>query len=131
MHCFFACGYLTSDLRKGSVWVLRACLPPDIAEHTVKLLTAEDTPLRIPSPATLSRLRGRMDVAWMLVWRQELAQMLADSGLVMYPMVDSSPQAGRDYEMLVLSILRAAGLPRVHADIVALEQRCLAASGTS
>ena len=127
IHTFLACGYLKSDgqIRDACQWMLRACLPKDIAEHMVKHLISEEDRLRLPSKSTMSRLRGRVDVAWMLTFRSILHNMILDGGVVMYPMVDSSPQAGRDYEMLVVNIVAAKFLAELHVDIGKLEQRRL------
>jgi hypothetical protein len=128
IHAFLACGYLKNDgqFRDACQWMLRACLPKDIAEHMVKhLISQEKDRLRLPSKATISRMRGRVDTAWMLTFRSILHNMIMDGGVVMYPMVDSSPQAGRDYEMLVVNIVAAKFLAELHVDIIKLEQRRL------
>jgi hypothetical protein len=128
IHSFCACGFLKNDdrFRDACGWMLRACLPKEIAEHMTRVLASKDGPkLRLPSGATLSRMRGRLDVAWMLTMRSILHTMMQDGGLVMYPMIDSSPQAGRDYEMMVLNIVAAKHLTSLHVDITKLEQRRL------
>ena len=125
IHSFVACGYLKNDgrFRDACRWMLCACLPKDIAEHMVGLLISDKQQLRLPSPATLSRLRGRMDTAWMLTFQLILQDMMLDGGVVIYPMIDSSPQAGRDYEMVVLNVVASKLLAELHYDIVKLEQR--------
>ena len=77
----------------------------------------------LPSQSTLCRLRGRIDVAYMLVTRILIKTCLEGRGLVMYPVVDSSPQGGRDYELMVLYITRRAVLARLHHRIQDLESR--------
>ena len=38
----------------------------------------------------------------------------------MFPMVDSSPQGGRDYEMVLLHIVRKSDLASLHEDVTYL-----------
>ena len=88
---------------------------------TSGMITNRTIPL--PSQSTLSRLRGRIDVAYMLVTRILIKTWLEGRGLVMYPVVDSSPQGGRDYELMVLYFTRRAVLARLHHRIRDLESR--------
>ena len=74
----------------------------------------------VPSPSTISRARGRLDVAWMLVWRDRLKSWLSD-GLVVYLGTDSSPQGGRDYQIVVLDFMLRKSLPEIHTHLLRLE----------
>ena len=62
-------------------------------------------------------MRGRIDTAWMLTIRGLFQQMSEAGGFVLYPMVDSSSQGGRDYEMMVLNIVREQDLQLLHYKI--------------
>eukprot|EP00974_Lingulodinium_polyedra_P096880 9389441-Lingulodinium_polyedra.AAC.1 len=59
----------------------------------------------------------------MLAVRQWLQKLWTETGgCLVYPLVDSSPQRGRDYEMVVLNLVHG-DLAQLHADIVQLEAR--------
>ena len=113
-----------SDLGKACRLSLDLLLPKAIAKVVKSWM---DDPsargLLLPSPTTLSRLRGRIDTSFMLAMRGRIHDMIKSGGLVLYPAVDSSPQGGRDYEIVVLNILRKATLPLLYQDVVALESR--------
>ena len=80
--------------------------------------------MRLPSKASLSRMRGRVDVAWMLKFRSLLQYMMDNGGVTIYPMVDPSPQGGRDYEMVVMSVIASRDLVQLHVYVKELESRC-------
>ena len=80
MRCFFLCDSLTSPTRLKRA-LYDACsllLPKDAATAVQQALDNEQ--FRLPSSSTISRLRGRVDVAWMMVWRQRLGKWLLDDG---------------------------------------------------
>ena len=72
----------------------------------------------------MPRMRGRIDVPWMLTFRKMLNELFqAGTGILIYPMVDSSPQGGRDYEMVVMNMIQETALITLHGNIVKLESR--------
>ena len=84
-------------------------LPNNMRDIVLKLFHEGDRP--VPSKSTISRLRLKIDVAWMLLTGTWLHAALDGAGLIVHVTVDSSPQGGHDYELLSLSVafqIRAA-----------------------
>lgn len=125
VNAFWACGHLKADatLLEASCWILRTCLPPVVADSLVQRFQKEESPTILPSKSLISKLRGRVDVAWMLTFRAELARMISDHGVCIFPFVDSSPQGGRDYEIVVLNVIDKGVLPKLHCCVAFLESR--------
>ena len=127
LEAFHACGVLKNDtkFKAAAAAALRAALPKQISGPFLRRLLHQDN--RMPSATTISRLRGRVDVALMILTRKLLQSTIdtGDGGFVLYPMVDSSPQGGRDYEMVCLQIVFRVHLARLHEDIRQLERRRL------
>ena len=127
LEAFHACGVLKNDtkFKEAAAAALRAALPKQISGPFLRRLLHQDN--RMPSATTISRLRGRVDVALMILTRKLLQSTIdiGDGGFVLYPMVDSSPQGGRDYEMVCLQIVFRVHLARLHEDIRQLERRRL------
>ena len=122
LHCFLLCNLLRSDKSLEEA-VKHACmivLPRHVKDVVVKML--EDKRRPMPSASTVSRLRLKVDVAWMLMVRKELAQKMED-GIVVHCMADSSPQGGHDYELMHVTLVHRPVLPQLHVDILALERR--------
>ena len=121
-RCFFPCDTLpnAASLKKALYWASRVILPPTAAYVIQRSLDAERS--AVPSPSTISRLRGRIDVAWMMVWRKRLKEWLAH-GLVVYPGTDSSPQGGRDYHKLLLDVIPRSAMADLQLRIQKLEAR--------
>ena len=124
IHAFLVAQCLKKDcdLHKICCRALEMTMPPEIAAEVNAWMESEAA-ISVPSPAVVSRLRGRMDVAFMLIFRERLSEMVQLGGVSVFAAIDSSPQAGRDYEMLVLHIVRKNALAESHADIMALEDR--------
>ena len=70
----------------------------------------------VPSSATISKLRGTVDATWMLVWRDRLKEWLRH-GVTIFSGTDSSPQGGRDYQILMLDITQKPAMPDLHVHI--------------
>ena len=68
-------------------------------------------------PSTVSRARFQVDVAYMLALRHKFQ---AGHGVRVNLMVDSSPQGGRDYELMVMTVVGVESLPLVY-----LQSQCL------
>ena len=81
--------------------------------------------LRIPSAATLSRARGRLDVAYMLYFRQIVCNHLEEEGIRSWLLWDRSPQASRDYEMMIFSFEPVKRLVEMREAIISLDIRLL------
>ena len=124
IHAFISaqCLKKDSDLHKACVSNLRMLLPEELSAEIEAWVDNPDG-AATPDKSVLSRLRGRMDVAFMLVFRERLWEMVHNGGIAVFAAIDSSPQAGRDYEMLVLHIIRKTALAEMHANIMALEAR--------
>ena len=124
IRCFLLCDSLRSPhLLKRALYDASSLLLPKGAAKAVQYALDNDE-LRLPASSTISRLRGRVDVAWMMVWRERIAKWLQD-GLVIFPGTDSSPQGGRDYQVLVLDIACRANLPEIHVISERLHTRFL------
>ena len=79
--------------------------------------------LPTPSQPTISRLRGRIDCSFMLTTRAIIETWMNMGGFVCYPVVDSSEQGGRDYELMVLYMVQRVALARLHHMICFLDAR--------
>ena len=120
LHCFLLCDLLRADssLEEAVRHACRIALPLHVQDAVLLMLDEGQRPT--PSPATVSRLRLKVDVAWMLLLRRKMEDFLRN-GLVVHCMVDSSPQGGHDYELLHLTFVAKQDLAQLHADICSLE----------
>ena len=91
---------------------------------SVRLMDGKGLGQRIPSAPTLSRWRGKMDVAFMLYFREIMDRHLSDGGMCSWILWDSSPQAGRDYENLIFSFVPVRQLLNLQNLIIDLDDRC-------
>ena len=66
----------------------------------------ETTKLKLPSACYVSRLRFALDAAYMCVIHNKLKAWMEESGIAVYPMIDSSPQGGRNNELSAATIIR-------------------------
>ena len=106
IQCLMCSSYLcnAADLPDVVALSVRLSFPKDTAEHLLQLV--QDLPL--PSPATLSRWRLRLDCAFMLVQRRRYQSLLEQGSLYIYALCDASPQAGREWFMTEVHTLSAA-----------------------
>ena len=74
-----------------------------LADEYVQTLCKEDSPLRMPSAPTMSRLRARVDTAWTLTFRDEVKELIAE-GFAANLTWDCSPQRGKELEMFGLEV---------------------------
>ena len=120
LHCFLLCDLLRADSSLGEAvrYACQIALPKHVQD--VVLLMLDDGNRPVPSAATVSRLRLKVDVAWMLLARKKMEDLLRD-GLVVHCMVDSSPQGGHDYELLHVTFLAKHDLNHFHVEVCALE----------
>ena len=111
-----------SSLRDATIWCVQACLKPEVAEKICAQIRANT--VRVPSPATISRTRARVDVAYMLHFRTVLKDLFDHhGGAVIYAMADKSPQGGREYEQVVLNIIKRSMLNVLQSQIQMMESR--------
>ena len=91
VNTFALAGLLKNDsfALKACRWALQYLLPPDVSAPLMEALVTSKTPA---SPSTISRMRGRINVALMLSFRATLTAMMQEPGVYLYPMVDASPQ---------------------------------------
>ena len=103
VRCFLLCGLLRADskLREAIVMAVRIVCPQGIADLIVDAIERGVRNLRLPSASTISRARARIDVSWMMVWRDRIRQWLL-RGVTVHVGTDSSPQSGRDYQVVLL-----------------------------
>ena len=66
---------------------------PSMQARELELALEDRSILKLPTDNSsyLSKLRLRIDVAWMQLWHGRLAKWLVD-GVVIYLLIDSSPQ---------------------------------------
>ena len=126
IHAFCLSQELKNDshLRAVCQWALRLSLPESLADEYVQTLCKEDSSIRMPSAATMSRLRARVDVAWTLTFREKVKELIAE-GFTAYLTWDASPQGGKELEMFVWNFVKETVLPQMQVDITWLELRCL------
>lgn len=94
----------SAHLRDVLVSAARLLLPPSLATPLCNRLT--DRTFRLPCASTMSRNRLTVDVAYMLTVRELIAELLQGAASA-FVMADSSPQGGRDYEIMVFDIVSA------------------------
>jgi hypothetical protein len=82
------------------------CLPPVWAASLTDVIQGAKC---TPSASTLSRARLYVDVGFMLCMQREHAELLADRP-VLFGLVDSSPQGGRNWELLEMYGIRGSSL---------------------
>ena len=116
-----------SKLRKTCIRAA-AIFGQNAAEAFVRSIIDNARAARLPSIATISRARGRLDVSHMLetrkmMWRILHLQNDDVPGMFLYIIPDKSPQGGREYEMVVVDYVKNRLLPYVPVAIATLEQR--------
>ena len=90
-------------------------LPLGLREAVVALM---DKTVHVPSKSKISRSRASMDAAWILCAQSWLFDGLDDDPLNIAIQIDSSPQAHRDYEMLLVRFVRDSVLASLHDLVV-------------
>lgn len=126
IKCCSATGLLRHDhdLREILTLGVSICLPQRLAKECRKyLVPGGQMQMQLPSKATMSRMRGRIDAALMMMMmtRDILRQLINSCGLALYVQVDASPQGGRDYEMIVYNIVKATDFLDIFQYISQLE----------
>jgi hypothetical protein len=92
----------TRMLRSAVISGLHLVLPESVASFFADMLSKKDVPL--PSPSALSRFNLTLDTGYMLIIQEDREHelehafdILADTGVSRFGMVDSSEQCGLDY----------------------------------
>ena len=114
---FFLAQYLRNDndLRDALSLAASACMLPGEAQEIKRRLEQEDNAIRVPQASTISRARGRIDVAFMLFYR-ELLEHYLERGDRIYVQCDATWQAHREYQICLLNILGGRNLLELHED---------------
>ena len=116
LECFFCADLLGNDSNLVEV-LQHACkivLPREQANMLLDSIQHGSARFA-PDASQLSRMRLRIDVAFMFCMRQHYTEwLLHGRGVVLYPVVDASPQGGKDYEMVVLNIVEKRHLTELH-----------------
>ena len=112
INCFVLSGLLRNDrdMKGALTTAARVVVPQGLAPVIEQCIRVGQLGRDIPSPTTLNRVRGRIDVSWMLLWRDRLRQWLPN-GISIYIGVDGSPMGGRDYEVVLLDLVKDEDLP--------------------
>ena len=93
-----------------------------VAGHICVQIRAGTT--RVPSQATISRVRARVDVAYMMHFRVTVDDMFDNhGGAAIYATADKSPQGGREYEQVVLFVVKRCVLEVLQCLIQKMESR--------
>ena len=118
LNHFWLANCLHSDgqLRDVLAYAARVCLPPQAAAEALEFLdAAAEGRMRVPSASTISKARGRVDVAWMLLFRREVARKL-EAGVKVFVQCDATWQAHREYQIVLLNFVETRDFPRLHED---------------
>ena len=76
----------------------------------------------IPSRSYVSKLRGAVDGGYMCTVYSKLKEWMKE-GVAIYPMIDSSPQGGRNNELSYTSIVRTRDFPGLWQSMLAVSDR--------
>jgi len=116
LNCFLLADVLRNDadLRHAVSAAARVILPRTVAAKVCENLATGK--FQVPSPKTISKARLTIDAAWTLHVREELRQLCC-SGVVVFLMVDASPQGGRGYELMVFSLMARTSLVEAHETV--------------
>jgi hypothetical protein len=108
-QCLFVCAHLVGQgrLQSAVVAALKLILPPAVAAEWVGKISAGL--IRLPSKSALSKFQAKLDSAFM----RAIAIMRESVPVVQFYQVDSSPQRGRDYELLLRCSIKCDDLPEV------------------
>ena len=112
------------DLRDMIKHVCEVALPPQVAADALAFIEgSEDSgQLKVPSIdsiATMSRVRARVDVAWMLLTREWVMSRLlvgGGAGLRVYVQTDATWQAKQGYQVTVLNFVEMTNFVNLHKD---------------
>lgn len=123
------CVLLSDSLRDAGslkVALADACrlLPPSLGEAMREKVLAQE--LRLPTASVVHYARVACDSGFMLACRRLLFSSLDEDPVFLSLQVDSSPQGGRDYEMIVMSVTRSSQLGKLMELQRAECERCAA-----
>ena len=116
LQYFFISGFLhsDSDLCEVIEWCCQVALPKDVSECALAFIRGtEGSAFRVPSAATLSRTRFKVDVAWMLIFRKHLESL---GEVKVFVQTDATAQAGRQYQISIVNCVKVSDLQMLHKD---------------
>ena len=76
----------------------------------------------IPGKSYVSKLRGALDAGYMCCFHDKLKASLKD-GCVIFPMIDSSPQGGRNNELGYTSIVKKSDCANLFHSMLTMSAR--------
>ena len=121
---FWVAGSLRNDkdLRDMLKNVCEVSLPAPVAKKALAFIDGDSDgcdKMRVPSTSTVSRIRGRLDVAWtrlMRRWVMERLRVGGGAGLRVFVQTDATWQAKQEYQVTVLNFIDTMDLPLLHKD---------------
>ena len=119
LNYFILSGFLhrDADLREALESCCKLVLPADQANAALSLLHGDGHyKLNVPSASTISRARFKVDVAWMLVVRDQLKACLLNGGVKLFVQTDATFQAGKQYQITILNIVKNMDIPMLSKD---------------
>lgn len=125
LNFFWVSGALQNDkdLRETLKQACLVSMPHRSSQQAVSFIDGtglDHDKLRVPSTATLSRVRGRLDVAWMLYFREHVVMpKLACSngrGIRIYVQTDATWQARQEYQVTLLNLVDVSDLQELYKD---------------
>ena len=123
LEFFWVAGLLHQDktLRKAIRHACAASLPEDVRVEVLRMIDGDEHGfcLRVPSAATMSRVRARLDVCWTLLFRQKLVASLKQNGgggVSVYIQTDATWQARQEYQVTLINVVDVGCQLDLHKD---------------
>ena len=125
LNFFWIAGALQNDrdLRETLKQACLVSMPSHAAKQAASFIDgtgSDHDKLRVPSAATLSRVRGRLDVAWMLYFREHVVmpKLLCSTGngVRLYIQTDATWQARQEYQVTLVNLVGVSDLHPLHKD---------------
>ena len=125
------CVLLHQMVRGGQEHVLKSLclafkvlLPPTVAAELIDQV--RERKIHTPQNAQVSNLRGALDAGFMGVMCEYFFECTDGDGISIYPMLDFSPQGGRNNELNVSTLVPKQSLHRLFSlKLQMCERRCL------
>ena len=123
LEYFWVSGALSNDrdLRETLKQACLVSMPTEEGKHAAAFIEGGGHErLRVPSASTISRVRGRLDTAWMLYFREHVVtpklKCCGGSGVRVFVQTDATWQARQEYQVTVLNLVDHAHLLQLHKD---------------
>lgn len=119
-----------SNLRETLKLACLVSMPKQAAQHAASFIDGHDHDrMRVPSAATMSRVRARLDTAWMLYFRDYIVKQklvtFGGAGVRLFVQTDATWQARQEYQVTVLNMVDCADCFQLHKDCVMMHAGCL------